>query len=105
MDDRGNLSVVDGQEALRQRLVERFQFRESEWYLDVRRGVPYLRDVFRRPVQTGLIKVVLADEDRKEDDVTAVLGVDVLIEPTTRTATITVRVQTIYGRMEVQANG
>lgn len=45
-DDSGQIHLLSGAESVAQHLRIRFRFFLGEWFLDLREGVPYLRDIF-----------------------------------------------------------
>jgi hypothetical protein len=52
----GTVVIVDGPDAIRQKLAARFKFFLGEWFLDVRQGVPYYRDVFTKIPNLDVIR-------------------------------------------------
>ena len=54
--------LVDGLEAVRQRVLQRLAFVRGEWFLDTGAGVPYYEEIFNRPHHEGLAAQVIAQE-------------------------------------------
>jgi len=52
----GTVHWVEGPEAVRQKLSARFKFFLNEWFLDLRQGVPYYRDVFVKEPNLDVIR-------------------------------------------------
>ena len=61
----GSLVEIEGVEQVRQRLVSRLRFFRGEWFLDLRQGIPYYRDVLvknpRSPAIRSLFRRVILD--------------------------------------------
>lgn len=45
LDDNGSAMLVEGDDAILQQLLIRFKFALREWFLDVRIGVPFFREI------------------------------------------------------------
>ena len=91
--------VVEGLEALRQRIQQRLWFRVGEWSLDTRRGTPsVLGHGMTANQAAGIIGAAIRDEGGSEvtgiADVTVRLGTD-------RVMRYSANVPTIYGAMTV----
>lgn len=52
----GTIAPVAGPVAIRQKLSARFKFFLGEWFLDLRQGVPYYRDVFTKDPNLDVIR-------------------------------------------------
>lgn len=66
-DGRGRLAMVDGMEAIKQRLRLRIGTRAGEWFLDSRLGVPWLqlmeKGTSRNRIRAEMMKAIMADEE------------------------------------------
>ena len=71
----GNLVVVGGLEALRQRVQQRLRFWVHEWFLDYEDGVPYINEIFQRPLPIGLASTIIVDHILRIDEVERVTDV------------------------------
>ena len=69
----GNLAVVDGLESVRQRVAQRVRHYLGEWFLDTASGVPYHRDVLRRPASVGIAVAAVTHAIRSVEGVVDVL--------------------------------
>ena len=98
-----DFTVVDGLEAVRQRVEQALLFHKSEWFLDTRRGVPYLADVLGYPVDVTLAQQVIAAFILRDEEVTSVDVSEVRFEPTTRTVFFKATVQTQFGEMGMES--
>ena len=56
--DRTQLAIIEGVQAVRQKLACRFRMFLGEWFLDQRQGVPYYRDVLVKNPNLGVIRSV-----------------------------------------------
>jgi hypothetical protein len=52
----GSTTMIEGPPAIRQKLSTRYQFFLAEWFLDLRQGVPYYRDVFLKDPNIDVIR-------------------------------------------------
>ena len=55
-------ALVDGLEAVRQRVLQRLAFVRGEWFLAAEAGVPYYEEIFNQPHHEGLAAQVIAQE-------------------------------------------
>lgn len=85
--------VVEGIDYIRQKLLARFQFFLGEWFLDLREGVPYYRDVFvanpdkNMPVIRSLLKRIALSVP----GVVSIRQFDVVFDSTTRSMIASMR--------------
>ena len=101
LDANGNLSVIDGLPALRQRVVQRLRFWQHEWFLDYADGVPYYSAVFQRPINAGLASAILVSEVMKVAEVTRVSNVSSVLNPVSRRLAWSCTVHSAFGSTEV----
>ncbi|HYQ47149.1 MAG TPA: hypothetical protein VER11_34500 [Polyangiaceae bacterium] len=50
------MKLVEGPDAIRQKLSARFKFFLAEWFLDQRQGIPYYRDVFTKNPNLDVVR-------------------------------------------------
>ena len=93
-------TVVDGLEAVRQAVVQRLRFWFGTWFLNAARGVPY-RTILGSVADTGLAARTITDAIRAVGDVTEVLDVQFVLDQSSREASYSARVKTVYGEMSV----
>ena len=97
-DLAAGFAVVDGTEAVRQRVVQRLRLSRGEAFMDAEAGVPYLLEILGRRIPSSLAGELVAAEVRKVPGVANVANVDVSFNRTTRhlriTADVTVGEQT-----------
>ena len=70
--DTGDLELVEDTVSLDQRCVQRLRWFSGEWFLRSDGGIPYFEQIFVRPVDEGLVAVVLSDALMQIDDVESV---------------------------------
>lgn len=100
--DANNWVLVNGVDALRQRLVANLQAFQGEWFLDPALGVPYFQTVFRRRkgVDLGLISTVFRDAILNTDGVKSIQNLEIDLNEATRVLTVTFRVDATDGTIE-----
>ena len=94
---RGELPVVEGLEAVRQRVFQRLRFFRNEWFLAANQGVPYLQQIFVQPTPAGLAAQIIVAEILAVRGVTDVTDVDARLDPATRKLALRARVHTPEG--------
>lgn len=98
---RGDLELADGLEDIRQRVIERLRFWRGEWYLDLTDGVPYLQDVFTRPITADLSARIITEQIRSVRGVTGVRDVVAELQTVDRRLIYSAIVDTVYGTTQV----
>jgi hypothetical protein len=78
--------MIEGVHQVRQRLSSRLKFFLGEWFLDLRQGVPYLRDVFRKNPSAPVIRSLLRRVIIGTPGVISLHRFDLTIDPKTRRA-------------------
>lgn len=68
-----DLVQIEGPNETKQRIEQRLQMFFSEWFLDRRKGIPYIQDILRKSAQQSTISAILKKE------IIDVLGVDELL--------------------------
>lgn len=101
IDASGNLAVLDGVQALRQKIVRKLKHFRGEWSLDTSSGVPYLQTIFERPITPGLVASILNREIQEEPEVTSLGVVSVDLDPATRGFSYQAQVFHIYGSQPI----
>lgn len=69
--------LISGEELARQKIKARLQFFLGEWFLDVRLGVPYFRDILRKGADVDVVTAILRRVILETDGVAAVEQVSV----------------------------
>lgn len=103
LDARGDIAIETGAEDVRQRVIERLRYWRGEWYLASGEGVPYLQEVFSRPISAELAQTIVSDEIRSVEGVREVSGVRAEIDPETRRLAYAAQVETDFGAVSVTA--
>ena len=99
----GDLSfkVLDGQDSVRQRLVQHLLFRLGEWYLDTSLGLPD-EELIGQLVTRAPVEAVITRFSLEVEDVTGVSDVTVDFDPNTRITKYFQRVSTIFGDFDME---
>jgi len=91
-DLAAGFAVVDGLEAVRQRVLQRLRLFRGESFLDAEAGVPYLTDLIGERLPSALAGSIIADQIREVPGVLAVDNVDAQLDPATRQLSVTAEV-------------
>lgn len=90
----GDLAIVDHKLVLiaelpylRQKLAARLKFFLGEWYLDLRQGIPYYRDVFVKNPNLPVVRSLLRRVILGTPGVVALPRFDLVFDETNRKAT------------------
>ena len=101
VDDLGGFEVVDGLEAVGQRVTQRLRFTLGEWFLEPNEGVPYFEGVFADRAGAGLATQLIISEVRRVEEVTSVELIRTELEPVSRKLRVELRVRTTDGDVTV----
>ena len=109
-DDNGDLlitnnkfSLVDGQQEVRQRLIQNLKTFLEEWFLDVNIGLPYLQLIFVKGTPANLIEDYFKNEIINTVGVTELKSFDPLnLVTATRELEVNFQVKTSYGEAAIQ---
>jgi len=96
LDGNGELLVIDGFDALRQKVCQRLSLFKGTWIIDINAGVPYLQDILKKPVDPGLAASILNNEILKEPEVTGLGEVETTLDPQTRLFNYSAQVFSVY---------
>lgn len=96
--DGDDLELVEDTVSLDQRCVQRLRWFSGEWFLRSDGGIPYFEQVFVRPVDEGLVAVVLSDALRQIDDVESVEVEEITLSQTERERRLLKFRATVVGR-------
>jgi hypothetical protein len=80
----GNVAFVEGLDQVRQRLATRFKFFLGEWFLDLRQGIPYYRDVLVADPNLPMIRALYRRVVLKTPGVLALRRFDLKYVPSER---------------------
>ena len=69
---------------LRQKIAARFQFFQGEWFLDLREGIPYYRDVFVKNPSDDRIRALFLRVLRQTPGVLKVVSFSTVYDPSAR---------------------
>ena len=91
------IKLIDGINALRQKIQERLRFFLGEWQLDTSAGIPYFQSLFPKPLNPSLIISTIDREILKEPEVERVNGKSFEYDKETRKIKYDFTIVTIYG--------
>jgi hypothetical protein len=97
----GDLSVVDGLNAIRQDLIQSLQLFEKEWFLDLQAGLPYWDQIFEKGADTAILKRLYQDVIEARRGVKLVKELNLRIDQSTRTLYVDFVVDTDLGELTV----
>lgn len=95
------IQPIDGLESVRQRVVQRLLYWRGEWSYDLSEGTPYLTDYLSNRFSEDLIRQTIIAQVLEIDNVNGVRDLEVKYVP--RTLSITMRLDTDFGPMEITA--
>lgn len=95
--DPYDIAIVDGVEALKQRLKQRLLLFRGEWFLDLNAGVPYFSDVFIKQPRRNILESAFKREIVGDPEVTALTSFELSFQ-SERTISLAFTVQTVYSK-------
>ena len=98
----GSLVVIEGLEQIRQRIASRLKLFVGEWFLDLREGVPYYRDVLVKNPNLPLVRSLFRRVILDTPGVLSVAKIDIVVDFTTRTAQVVFQAICDGGKIEVK---
>lgn len=96
-DLAGGFAVVDGLEAVRQRVLQHLRFTLGEWFLRPDEGVPYFEGLFSDSAGIELASQLIVSEVLGIEEVTSVEVLRAVVDPATRRLQLELRVGTTGG--------
>ena len=93
----GDLSFVDEKEEIAQSIKVRLLFIRGEWILDLQLGVQMYDVLFNTRVSKALKEQLIKNIILQTDGVTGVASFNFDVDSTTKKATVTFEVNTVYG--------
>ncbi len=103
LDDLVGFEVVDGLEAVRQRVAQRLRFTLGEWFLDAEAGIPYLeRLAGGGGDHIQLFAQIVATETLAVEGVIAVTVESADLDKTTRRLQLVMTIETDDGVVTVE---
>ena len=96
-----DFAVVDGMEAVRQRVLQHLRFTLGEWFLEPDEGVPYFDGLFADNTGVSLASQLIAAEVQRVDGVTSVQVARADLDSTIRRLSVELRVGTADGELTI----
>lgn len=97
--DGTDIATVTGRDAIAQEIAVRLRWWRREWFLDGRKGVPYLEQLFEKGISEGTVRAILKREIEQVPGVVAVRSMEIALDRVTRHATIDARIETTEGEV------
>lgn len=101
--ENGDFVMVDGSRLVRQTIASRFRFYLGEWFLDVREGVPYYRDILVKNPDLDVVRSTFRQVLTTTPGVLDVLSFSLTFDPHDRVLHFAFEVQSTDGPIEVVA--
>lgn len=99
LDAEGNLALVTGAAAIRQRIITHLRLWRGEWFLDTAAGVPYYTRVLEQPLEVATASVATAV--RRIPGVRNIRNLSVAQAPETRQVVLRMTVDTDAGTLTI----
>lgn len=87
----GQVSLVDGADAVVQHIKIRLQFFAGEWFLDLREGLPYFQEILVKGPNLGRIRALFRATILETPGVLLVDRLDLDLDSSTRNLDVTFR--------------
>lgn len=101
--DGTDVATVTGRDAIAQEIAVRLRWWRREWFLDGRKGVPYLEQIFEKGVSVDTVRAILKREIEEVPGVVAVRSLSITVDATTRHATASGQAETTEGDVDLDA--
>lgn len=88
---RFDLSLVDGNELIVQRIKQRLLLFLGEWYLDVEAGVPWFQEILVKGVDLGRVETLIKRTIVGTEGVTRLTALDLNFTPEPRRLSVSFR--------------
>ncbi|HVJ27424.1 MAG TPA: hypothetical protein VM493_07760 [Vicinamibacterales bacterium] len=99
--ENGNFVWIEGSSLVRQNIASRFSFYAGEWFLDLREGVPYYRDILVKSPDRLVVRSIFEQVLRSTPGVTEILSFDLTLDAEERTIRFAFEVQSTDGIITV----
>lgn len=97
---KGTPALVDGKDAIAQKIAIRLRFFKGEWFLDKRLGVPYFQQIFVKGTRLAVIAALLRKAISTTPGVVSVPVFSVSLDSRTRALTTSFTVTTDLGDID-----
>jgi len=95
----GELVMTSGQEEIRQFIIQKFKTSFGEWFLDVRLGIPYFEQIFKKIVDPAIVESIFINEIIFTPGIVSLLEFDLNLDKVTRTLSVDMRATTVDGEI------
>ncbi len=95
----GELVFVRDQEELRQFLIQKMRTFLGEWFLDLRVGVPYFEEIFKKRPDPAIIESIFVNEILATPGIVDLVEFDLNLDNATRSLSVDFRATTLDGEI------
>lgn len=96
----GQLTLLDGIDAIAQSCTIRLQFFQGEWFLDQRLGVPWFQRILGQKPRLNAVSNILQKAITLTPGILAITGFEMDFDLPTRTLSITFTAETTEGHLD-----
>lgn len=93
----GQVQVATGADYVRTKLAQRFRFFLGEWFLDLRKGVPYYRDVLGRSYNVNSARAIFRSVLRSMPEIATIVRFDLVFDRSRRSLSFDFEVTLLDG--------
>lgn len=98
---KNDLVQIDGLEETKQRVIQRLQFFQGEWFLDRSQGIPYFQEIFGKGVQVSAVSAIFKNEILSVTGVIELLSFELDYNPTERGLVVNFSARSVSGVLSV----
>ena len=93
----GDVAMVSGAQATRQRIEQKFKLWRGEWFLDVNAGFPWLQDILGRRPSPQVVRSLVFDLVQSDPGIRTVENLELEQDSPQRRLTIRFRARLVGG--------
>lgn len=97
--EAGDLTLVTGDDWIRQDIQQQLQFFSGEWFLDTTQGLPYFQYILIKNPNLDIVQALIQDTITGVEGVKELDGFEFGYDPESRQVTISVTARTTNGQV------